>query len=307
MNEQFVPIRLTTLRPEVTLGFLLLLKVNGQFIKYINPEDSIETHRFNNLVQKKVRKVYIQASDEAQYQKYLDRLLVSDENITVQEKTELIAGQVADSLESIYAQPDSVYALAHSEKAALSLMNATELSPEMLKELFGLESEDDVTIKCAICTCATAIALARLKKLDQEQIKNIATASLLCDISLPRLNQDYQKFFTKNLEEFSPEEIKAYKEHPQRSAELLQSIPKISSTVLSIIANHEEKISGKGFPKGSTKLSLEEKIVSLSNHFALKSAGHKIPREQILRDMFLNDLGSYDLELMNFLKKIMGN
>jgi hypothetical protein len=33
----------------------------------------------------------------------------------------------------------------------------------------------------------------------------------------------------------------------------------------------------------------------------------KIPKEQILRDMFLNDLGSYDLELMNLLKKIMGN
>lgn len=305
MSEQYLPIRLSTLRPEVTLGFLLLLKVNGQFIKYIYPEDSIETHRFDNLVKRKVRKVYIQVSDEAKYQNFLDRLLLDSENLTVSEKTELIAGKVADTLENIFAEPDTVYALAHTEKAANSLIQATDLSPEMLKELFQLESEEDVTIKCAICTCSTAIALARAKKLDAEQIQHIATASLLCDISLPRLNSDYQKFFTKSLEEFTPEEVKSYKEHPQRSAELLQNIPKISSMVLGIIANHEEKLSGKGFPKGTSKLTLEEKIVSLSNHYALLAAGHKIPKEQILKDMFLNDLGSYDLELMNLLKKIM--
>lgn len=305
MSNQYIPIRLSTLQPEVPLGFLLLLKVNEQYIKYILPEDSLETSRYDNLKNKKVKKVYIQAKDEIRYQRFLDKCLNFDEKTSVQEITRVVGGLAADSIESIYAEPDSIHALAHSEKAADSIINASNLNPDVLKELFQLESEDDISISCAICTCSTAIALARLKKMDNEQIRNIASASLLCDISLPRLHQDYQKFFTKNLDEFSTEEVQAYKEHPKRSAELLQNIPKINSHVLGIIANHEEKISGKGFPRGISKLSLEEKIISLSNKYALLIIGHKIPKEQVFKDLFLNDLGSYDLELMNLLKKMM--
>lgn len=305
MSNQFIPIRLSTLQPEVPLGFLLLLRVNENYIKYILPEDSIDQSRYENLRSKKVKKVYIHAKDERLYQNFLDKCLSTSESGSIQEVSRIVAGLAADSIESIYAEPDSKYALAHSEKAATSIINATKLSPEVLKELFLLESEDDISISCAICTCSTAIALARLIKLSEEQIKNIATASLLCDISLPRLNPNYQSFFTKDLSEFTEEELHTYKEHPNRSAEFLQSIPGINSTVLGIIASHEEKISGKGFPKGIKKLSPEEKIVSLSNRYALTVVGHKTPKEQVFKDLFLNEIGSYDLELMNLLKKLM--
>ncbi|HLT22613.1 MAG TPA: HD domain-containing phosphohydrolase [Bacteriovoracaceae bacterium] len=305
MSNQFIPIRLSTLRAGVPLGFLLLLKVNEQFIKYILPEDSLEQHRLDNLKNKKVKKVYIQAKDEARYQQFLDKCLTEDKDSSVQEVTRVVAGIAADSIENIYAEPDSVYALAHSQKAATSIMSATKLNPEVLKELFLIDSEDDISINCAICTCSTAIALARKLKLDEENIKNIATASLLCDISLPRLHQNYKTFFTKKLDDFSSDELQAYKEHPTRSAEFLQHIPGINSTVLSIIANHEEKISGKGFPKGTTKLSMEEKIVSLSNKYALTVVGYQIPKSEVFKDLFLNEIGSYDLEMMNQLKKIM--
>ena len=307
MNKQYVPIRLSTIRPDIPLGFLLLLKVNEQYIKYILPENSLEKSRYDNLKEKRVKKVYILAKDEYLYQRFLDQCLSLDDQGDVQEITRRVAGLSADSIENIYKEPDSVHALAHSEKAATSIINASKLNPEVLKELFQIDSEDDISISCAICTCSTAIALARLSKLDDEQIKNIAMASLLCDASLPRLHQNYQKFFTRNLEEFSEQEIQAYKEHPLRSAELLQTIPNISPKVLSIIANHEEKISGKGFPKGASKLSLEEKIVSLSNKYSLLIIGHKKPKEQVFKDFFLNEIGSYDLELMNLLKKTMGS
>ncbi|HLW56729.1 MAG TPA: HD domain-containing phosphohydrolase [Bacteriovoracaceae bacterium] len=305
MNNQFIPIRLSTLQPDIPLGFLLLLKVNNQYIKYILPEDPIDKPRYENLRSKKVKKVYIQSKDERLYQRFIDKCLNFDENSDVQEMTRVVAGIAADSIESIYAEPDSMYALAHSEKAANSILNATKLNPEVLKELFNLESEDDISINCAICTCSTAIALARYIKLDEELVKNIATASLLCDISLPRLHANYQTFFTKELSDFTEEELQAYKEHPTRSAEFLQSIPGINSIVLGIIANHEEKISGKGFPRGTKKLTMEEKIVSLSNRYALSIIGHKIPKEQVFKDLFINEIGSYDLELMNILKKLL--
>lgn len=305
MNNQFIPVRLSTITPDRTLGFLLFLKVNNQYIKYILPEDPIDKIRYENLRSKNVKKVFIQAKDEHLYQRFVDKCLQFDQNSEVSEITRFVAGIAADTIETIYAEPNSIYALAHSQKAADSLINASKVSPEVLKEIFNLESEDDVSINCAICTCTTAIALAKAIKLDDEQIKNIATASLLCDISLPRLNENYQTFFTEPLTSFSRSELQAYKEHPIRSAEFLQTIPGINSTVLGIIANHEEKLSGKGFPKGVTKLSIEEKIVSLSNYYALCVMGHRLPKEQVFKNLFIEEMGSYDLELMNLLKKLL--
>src|SRR5690554_1467833 len=123
MSNQYIPIRLSTVRAEVPLGFLLLLKVNEQFIKYILPEDSLEQYRFDNLKSKKVKRVYIQAKDESRYQEFLDRCLNMEHGGDIQEVTRVVAGIAADSIESIYAEPDSIYALAHSQKAANSIIN----------------------------------------------------------------------------------------------------------------------------------------------------------------------------------------
>lgn len=306
MSTLYIPIRLSTIHPQYTLGFLLFIKINEKYLKFILPEDSLEKDRYHKLVSNKVKKVYILAKDETLYQRFLERCLTFDENVNIQEVTRVVAGLAADSLESIYAEPGTIFALAHSQKTADSIIKASDFNPEILKELFLVDAEDDISISCAICTCATAIALAKLKNLNIEQIKTIATASLLCDISLPRLHQDYQIFFNKNLDELSAQDVLIFKEHPTRSAELLQNLPKINSNVLSIIANHEEKISGEGYPKGISKLSLEEKIVSLSSRYSLLIIGHKIPKEQVFKDFILHELGSYDLELINLLKKMMG-
>lgn len=134
----------------------------------------------------------------------------------------------------------------------------------------------------------------------------LGTAALLCDIGLASLEEDYQKFFTRNLSEFEAEELKRYKEHPLKSAQILQSKDYASSQVLSIISNHEEKLNGSGFPRGITNLSNEEKIVSLCNRFSVMTVGMKISKEQALKELILQDVGAYDLELINMLKGLIG-
>jgi HD-GYP domain-containing protein (c-di-GMP phosphodiesterase class II) len=308
MSSNLIPIRLSTLKADIAFGFSILLRLNENYIKYIHPEDDIEQYRLDNLKQKKVKKVYIDSNDEGKYHNFLDRLLASTAsgNMSAQAKTSIIAGATADALEKVYKDPSSKFAYTQTQKAASSLVNATQASPEILKEIFQIESEDDIAISCAICTSTTAISLGRKLGVSADKLLVIGTAALLCDLSLPQLESDYQKFFTKNIAEFSAEESKSYREHPLKSAEILQNKEYASSQVLSIILNHEEKLNGKGFPKGISKLSQEEKIVSLCNRFSLMTVGMKMSTEIALKEVIIQDVGAFDLEMIKVLKSVVG-
>lgn len=308
MSENLIPIRLSTLKADIAFGFSILLRLNENYIKYIHAEDDIDQHRLDNLKQKKVKKVYIDSHDEGKYHHFLDRLLAStaSSGMSALAKTSIIAGAAADALEKVYKDPSSKFAYTQTQKAASSLVNATQASPEILKEIFQIESEDDIAISCAIRTSTTAISLGRELGVSADKLLVIGTAALLCDISLPQLERDYQKFFTENISDFSSEESKSYREHPLKSAEILQNKEYASPQILGIILNHEEKLNGKGFPKGISKLSLEEMIVSLCNRFSLMTVGMKMSTEVALKEVIIQDIGAYDLEMIKVLKSVVG-
>lgn len=308
MSQNLIPIRLSTLKADTVLGFSILLRLNQNYVKYLHADDDIEQHRLDNLKSKNVKKVYIESNDEGKYHSFLDRLLATTatSEMSASAKTNVIAGVTADALEKMYEDPGSKFAYTQTQKAASSLVNATQASPEILKEISNIDSEDDVVIGCAISTSTTAISLGRKLGMTADKLFILGTAALLCDIGLASLEEDYQKFFTRNLSEFEAEELKRYKEHPLKSAQILQSKDYASSQVLSIISNHEEKLNGSGFPRGITNLSNEEKIVSLCNRFSVMTVGMKISKEQALKELILQDVGAYDLELINMLKGLIG-
>lgn len=306
----FISVRLNTLRSNVPFGFTVFLKMSEGYLRYIHAEDDIEQKRLDNLRNNHLKKVYIQSQDEGKYQKFLDKLLeeaAKDPNVSLQNKTVLVASVTADAIERVYQDPTSRVAYMLTQKAASSLVSSTQATPEILKEIFNIEHDDDISISCAITTSTTAVMLARKIGLSSDKLETISLAALLCDISLPKLGEDYQKFFTKNITDFTHEEAKQYKEHPFKSAELLQDKDYSSQQVLSLIANHEEKLNGKGFPKGVSKLSPEERVVSLCNRFSLLTVGMKMPKDVALKELILHDAGAYDLELINTLKSLVGN
>ena len=310
MSQNLIPIRLNTLKPNVPLGFALLLKLNQNYIKYVNAEDGIEQHRLDNLKSKGVKKVYIESADESKYHQFLDSLL----NLAVKgggqmeaaAKTAVIAGATADALEKVYSDPDNQNAYNQTKRAASSLVSATGTTPEMLKEIFNIDADDDISINCAICTSTTAVSLGRKLGLKAADLEILSLAGLLCDLSLPKLTENYQKFFTKNLSEFGAEEAKLYRQHPQKSAEILQNKDFSTPELLSIIANHEEKLNGKGFPKGISNLTMSEKIVALCNRFSILTTGMKMTRDAALKELILQDVGAYELEMINTLKSMVG-
>ena len=91
----YVPIRLSTLRPKVDFGFDIYLKLTSKYIMYIRSGDDIELDRLKQLKSKKVRQMFIADSDEEKYQNFLDFSLsaaATDPNLSAEDKAETASG-----------------------------------------------------------------------------------------------------------------------------------------------------------------------------------------------------------------------
>lgn len=143
-----------------------------------------------------------------------------------------------------------------AKEAVDLLVNDIGQAPK-LKEIFDLIRQEQHSYHSfhSIAVAHVACSLAATLKWPSETTFNkLAIAAFFHDLLLkPQELAEYD-----NLEEvtaagrFSPEEIEVFKTHPLKTAEYLRTIKEIPPDVDMIIAQHHERPTGKGFPRGMT-------------------------------------------------------
>ena len=68
----FVPVRTSTLKPDVHLTFEVYVKIQDRYVLYIRKGDDLRLQRLENLKKQKVRQMFIPAEQETDYQNFLD-------------------------------------------------------------------------------------------------------------------------------------------------------------------------------------------------------------------------------------------
>ncbi len=306
---EYVPIRLSTLRPNVNFEFNIYLRLKTKFIKYVHRGDDIEHARLKQLRKNKVRQLFIEDCDEEKYQQFLDYSLeaaATDPNLTAEDKAETASGVAAGAAEDFHEDPESVEAYKNVERASKGIMNIVGKNTDVLVQFYKKvqESATDIVFKHAISTTALAACLAEYKQLPQEEMQNIAAASMVLDIGMVKM-PEHKDLFSRDMEEFSVEELKAYKQHPNLSCEVLAGRDYINPRILELVKTHEERKSGLGFPDGIISLDLAQSIVSICafyNHLiTYKGMGHKAA----LEEMVINQVGNFELDLIQDLKAVI--
>lgn len=270
MSTDFVPIRLKTLEPEIPLGFTVYIKLPSRYIKYIQSGDEFDTARYKRLKKQKVRKLYIVSSDEENYQKFLNAKLdaaINDDNMASDERANLVTSIASDALENLASGDTSAAAIEQIENTGRNMTDIINKDPNVLKELFSAEKDDDITVSSAINTSSLAVRVAKLLAFDKGLLQSIGTGSLLRDISIPKMDKRALELYTLPYEDFSEDDWKLYKTHPTKSVEMLGSMSGINAQIKDIVGNHEEKKNGNGFPKGAPQLTMQSEIVALCSLF----------------------------------------
>ena len=304
----YTPLRISTVKPKRELTFDLYIFYKDSYLIYSERGSEIEEEKYSKLKKQKIAKFYITEQDEPNYQSFLDKLLdetMNDPNASVDDKITVVDGACSTAIERMQENPESEVAYKMTNKAAKNLKNVILNNPEALKKIFEKKAEDaDLIIKHSLNVSALATRLAIRMKCSDEEVNNIATAGLLHDVGLTRLNKQDQELFKKKRSDLTPDDKRVYALHVTDAVAALKDKPWVSSEVMDLIINHEETLSGSG-PNKKSKLSMPEMVLSIVNTYDKYIITEKCTPAQAIKDMTINELGNYDLDLINKFKEVL--
>jgi HD-GYP domain-containing protein (c-di-GMP phosphodiesterase class II) len=304
----YTPLRIRTVKPSRELTFDLFIFFKEQYIIYASRGSQIEEEKYAKLKKQKIAKFYIDESDEMNYQKFLDELLMetmNSETATTEEKVNLVEGACGTAVERMQKDPESETSYKMTENAARSLRQCISDNPEALKEIFGKEvEEEDFLIKHSLNVSALSMKLGQKMKLNEDQLDEIAVAGLLHDIGLMQMEPSVRELFKKNRSDLTPEERLAYGAHVKDCISVLADKPYVNKNTMDLITNHEEVKSGHG-PNKKTQLSLSEYILSLVNIYDKMCITTNMTPKEVIKEILIEELGNFELDLLNKFKEVL--
>lgn len=304
----FTPLRITTVKPQRDLTFDLYIFFKEQYLCYARRGDQLSPEKFQKLKVQKIAKFYITEDDEINYQKFLDALLdetLSNPKIDVEEKVNIAEGACGSALERMQQNPGSESAYRMTEKAAKSLRQVIQNNPDALKKIFGKKAEkNEEIIKHSLNVCALSVKLAEVRRCSEQELDDLGTAALIHDIGITNMHKDDLPLFYKPKKLLSNDDKRVYYLHCKDAAALLKDKPYVTKAILELVMNHEEVQAGHG-PMKKKKLSPLEEILSLVNNYDKRTITNKTSPAQTLKDMMIDELGNYELNLLNDFKKVL--
>lgn len=305
---EFTPLRITTVKPLRELTFDLYIHFKEQYLCYAKRGEQLSEDKFLKLKAQKIAKFFITEGDESNYQKFLDALLdetLSNPKIDVEAKVAMAEGAAESAVERMQKDPGSESAYRATEKAAKSMRQVILNNPDALKKIFGKKAEkSEEVIKHSLNVCALSVKLAEILKLSDQEMDDIGTAALIHDIGMTNLSKNDMELFYKPKKLLSNDDKRVYYMHTKDAATLLKDKAYVTPAILELVINHEEVQSGLG-PNKKKKLSLSEEILSLVNNYDKRTITNKTSPAQTLKDMMIDELGNYELKLLNEFKKVL--
>ncbi|RYV03199.1 phosphohydrolase [Shewanella sp. OPT22] len=203
----------------------------------------------------------------------------------------------------IVTDPDGAYRLSASTVEAL-LADMLEVDKPYLTLVEGNDTSVSINQHC-VSVAVVSMLMARLLKVDQDLIRDIALGSLL---------HDYGKFkvpdsILRKKDELTVSERNFYNLHPNYGVNVLKDQEYISKVALHIIGHHHEYLDGSGYPDKlkEKQIPLSTQIVSLVNQFDNLLSDVRFPTPQIaLGHLFKNGAKKHSPNLISALVKIMG-
>jgi HD-GYP domain-containing protein (c-di-GMP phosphodiesterase class II) len=313
----YLPIRVTTLKGQVKLGFDIYVQLPHKVLLYARGTDDIEDHRLKYLKKKKVRKLYINDSEEGLYQEYVDRCLTSamaDDSISLEEKSSLVVNSGEATAEKIYEDPHSKKSYDAAQNTATNLIGVLGQNDELLKGIFDhkIEADNDNhdtrMQKHSLNTSSLCISFGEYLGLPKDQVEELGVAGLFHDVAYSQYEPEEKELFFKRVGDMEAAELTRYRQHPNIGSVILEDKDFASKSVIDLILIHEEKRGGNGFPNKLKTFEPVQEVLAIAAFYDREVTCFGEDRDSVLQDFSINQLGNYDLEMIkkfkSFIKKV---
>ncbi|MBF0359894.1 MAG: HD domain-containing protein [Oligoflexia bacterium] len=291
-HKMYLPIRSSTLIPQEIIPFNVYVDDFSPLYKNGYMVNTSDISRLRNM---KITQLFIEDRDELRYQKYLDKKFhkfIADNQIELQEKTEVLSNYLNQRVQSIITNPtkENLEPLIIAQKHFQSFVKGEK---DSLRAIIGVLKSDNQNIynhSIAVATLSYAITLEVVKmredpenhkkvramdELDlesEESINILFIGGLLHDIGKAIM---YFNAWAEEMKRSGTTGITGattgttsntgtdddsviipeqyLKMHPQLGYETLKQVRGINQHILEIVLQHEEYCDGTGYPKGLSR------------------------------------------------------
>lgn len=294
----YVSIRVSTLRGDQKINFDAYVKINDKMILYLRRGDSFEGMRLNRLKEKKLKKMFIQPTDESHYREYMQKNIeMAYDNKSgkdIQTRAEIIQGQQQSQAEEVFEHPEEAEAYLQAKDAAGKYIQFLLSNNDAVKTVLNISNTDQSVSHHGVSVATMSVAVAqKLGITDTKQIQLLALGATLHDFG----HYDSALYPKKKISQMNSDELELYKSHAKEGSKKLQDKKHFDLQVIRIINEHEECIDGSGYPRGIQENQMDplSVIVATCNALDRMITFDEFSRDEACKKLMVECVGKYPL------------
>lgn len=302
----YISIRVSTLRGDQKIDFNAYVKINEKMVLYLRQGDSFEGDRLKRLKEKKLRKMFIGADDEARYLSYMQRNIEAaydSNNKDIQGRAEIIQGEQQSHTEEVFENPESVTHYNAAKDAAGKYVDFIFTNSQALSAVMNIENTDKNIAHHGVTVATLSLELAKRYGItDPKRTQLLTLGALLHDYG----HYNSTLNLSQPLAQMNATDKALWIQHPKVGAEKVQDKKHFDQTVINIISQHEETINGLG-PLGLFEKDLDPLAVFVSSANAMDRliTYENVPRNEAAKKMMLEQVGNHPLQHIQYLSEIL--
>ncbi len=307
MANEYVSIRVSTLRGDQKIDFNAFIKINDKHVLYLRRGDSFEGDRLKRLKEKKLRQMYIIIDDEDKYRSYLkvniEQAYDNGSGKDISTRAEIIQGAQQSNTEEVFENPENAETYNNAKDAAGRFVDFLMTNTPAVQHILNSSNTDQNLAHHGVSVATLSVSLAnRLGINDPKQTQLLTLGALLHDFGHMEGNTHYNK----PKKSLTPQELKEYLMHPKLGAQRVQDKKHFDQSVINIIMQHEETIDGRGPNKlNENQTDPNAVIVSSANALDRLIAFEGVAKEDAAKQLMINAVGEHPLKHLQILADIM--
>ncbi|MBY0554039.1 response regulator [bacterium] len=288
-NEDFFSVPIEEFMLSKTSDYNIFLKVDQNFIRVTKSGQDFTSERLSNFAKKGATHVYLNSEDFA---KYTDLHFAISKTVIKRPIEEVKKIRIMNQLMSAISQNSVAKEIdkkfLNNSLVAFECYTSVSLKHSQINSIIEYIQNDNPSLadKSALKAIISHSIITLWKWRSPKAQSRVILSALLADIGL----KDHKELLNKTKFEYSPDERKAYEQHPVRSFEILRQIEGIPDEILHVALQHHEDSAGFGFPQKlpRSKVHSYSKIIHTVGEFieTVYENEHKSDIKLILDHMY---------------------
>ncbi len=252
----YSPVNIKKLHPNSIINFSLYNKVDQHFVLYKGKNLKIEPDDFKRLAEHNVETLYIHKNDKKNYKDYLENNIenfLNSEDVPIQKKAEALYESAINVIEDVFENPRSGETIKRSRQIVGHTVDFILSAPTSFANLLKIRRHDYYTYTHSVNVCTFLVSLSQEMGItDKNTLNTVGEGGLLHDLGKSGIPSSIINKRSK----LSKTEWEVMQQHPMIGVQIAKETRDISDIGVTIIGQHHEKATGKGYPKGLARSEL---------------------------------------------------